>query len=147
MGLATIIKQFFLNAFRELFIYHHNSLEFRAKLFATIIIADEKDNEVCYYDKVDSISKNIYKDSMRQETLLLTTMEYVKKAKDDNGLGIDELIYDIIDELKTTPRYSKKIDVIQLSSIVGCSKDEDSLSYQNSIIQFFGNLKSEKESE
>lgn len=146
MGLATIIKQFFLNAFREIFIYHHNSLEFRAKIFATIIIADDNSEE-CYYDKLKTVSENIYKDPMRQETLLLTAIEYVKKAKDDNGLGIDELIFDIMNEIKNTPRYIKKINISQLRTIIECSKDEDSLSYQENIIRFFENLKIEKKSE
>lgn len=143
MGLVTSIKQFFLNAFREVFIYHHSSLEFRAKIFATIVIADKKGEE-CYYDKLQTASENVYSDPVRQETLLLTTIEYVKKAKDDNGLGIDELILDIVNEIKNTPRYTKKINILQLRSLMECSTDKDSLCYQESIIHFFENLKSEK---
>ena len=54
------IKFKFLSLFREIFIYHHRSLEFRAKVFATIIAAklnpDEEDFETLY-----DISNEIYK--------------------------------------------------------------------------------------
>jgi len=143
MSFAVKFKQFFLNSFRELFVYHHNSLEFRAKLFATLIVADDKSEE-CYFEKVEILASLIYKDTTRQETLLLTTIEYVNKAKLDNGLGIDELIYDIIDTLKVTPRYYKKIDINQLNTFLECSQDADSRSYQENILHFFDNLKKEK---
>lgn len=35
------IKNHFFSAFRELFVHHHGSLEFRAKIFALIISANE----------------------------------------------------------------------------------------------------------
>lgn len=41
MRLIFPIKHHFFSAFRELFVHHHGSLEFRAKLFALVIAANE----------------------------------------------------------------------------------------------------------
>ena len=42
MRLAFKIKHHFFSAFREVFVHHHGSLEFRAKIFALVIAANEK---------------------------------------------------------------------------------------------------------
>ena len=42
MRLNFRIKHHFFSAFRELFVHHHGSLEFRAKVFALVIAANEK---------------------------------------------------------------------------------------------------------
>ena len=143
MKLWIKIKHHFFNAFRELFVHHHSSLEFRAKILALMIASNEEfDSEDC--EIVTEIGQDIYKnDSERVNLLFLSTKELVKKVKDDNGLDIDTLIAHIQKELKYVPRYAKKIDVELLKPIVQLSKDEDTIAYQNNILEFLQDLKEE----
>ena len=102
------LKHFLFRAFREVLLYHHNSLEFRAKLFAALIAANEKYTE-CELAIVQEAGMSIYKDEDRANTLRLTVEEYLGKVVDDNGLAIDQLIETILLDLKKYPRYADKI--------------------------------------
>ena len=59
MKLSFRIKHHFFSAFRELFVHHHGSLEFRAKIFALIIAANE-DVNVESYMIIKEIGMKIY---------------------------------------------------------------------------------------
>jgi len=143
MTLAFKIKNFFLNAFRELFVHHHGSLEFRAKLFALLIAADEEISEP-HYELVKGLGLKIYKnDEDRANLLLMTTKELVKKITDDNNLNYDTLVTHIQQELRLIPRYAKKIDIDLLKPFLRLSKDQDTLSYQENILEFLARLKEE----
>lgn len=144
MAIRFSFKHFLFNAFRELFLYHHGSLEFRAKLFAAVISADEDASE-CEFDLVKKAGMDIYNDEDRSNTLVLTTREMVHKVIEDNGLAIDELVEDIIRDLKTVPRYALKIDLAQLEPLLACQSDPDITAYQKSILRLFGELRSEYE--
>ncbi|HUH43361.1 MAG TPA: hypothetical protein VLZ29_09590 [Sulfurimonas sp.] len=137
------IKNHFFNAFRELFVHHHGSLEFRAKILALIILANEEikpDN----YTIVKNIGMNIYKnDEDRANILMLLTKELVLRVKEDNGLDIDTLVSNIQKELKLSPRYAKKIDVESLEPLLNISHNSDTLAYQNNIIEFLKSIKEE----
>jgi len=50
------LKHHFFTAFRELFVHHHGFLEFRAKVFALIIAADENSDDQ-NYKLVENIGK------------------------------------------------------------------------------------------
>lgn len=137
------IKRFLFSSFRELFIHHHSSLEFRAKLIAVVISADE-DYDISELDNVKQISLEIYKDDNdRAEALQVTTQEYVEKVRSNNGLDIDSLIFDIVKELKTVPRYAKKIDVDYLENLIEYAHDPDTITYQLRIVEMLGRLKKE----
>lgn len=143
MGLSFKLKHHFISAFRELFVHHHGSLEFRAKLFALIISAKEdiKDDN---YVIVKNIGKEIYKDDGdRANLLMLTTQELVQKVKENNGLDIDTLVEHIQKELKIIPRYAKKIDIDSLRQLLDLSHDRDVISYQENILEFLKTLKEE----
>ncbi len=144
MGFGSKFKHHFANAFREIFIYHHSSLEFRAKVFAMIIAANENADE-CEFDLVTKAGMDIYADEDRANTLTLTTREYVKKVHDDNGLDIDRLVNHIVHDLKVVPRYAKKLDPAQLHPIIECSTDEDTTTYQLSMLEFISTLKADYE--
>ena len=144
MALGYKFKHYLFNAFRELFIYHHSSLEFRAKLFALVIAANEH-SEACDYNTVKSIGMAIYNDEDRSNTLTLTTQEFVEKIRQSSGIDVDTLIHDIVQELKVIPRYAKKIDVDQLRQLISCNDDPDTVSYQKSIIAFLERLKRDYE--
>lgn len=141
MRLLFKLKHHFLTAFRELFVHHHGSLEFRAKVFALVIAANE-DSDAQNYVLVKNIGDSIYKDDdERANFLMLTTKENVKKVKDDNGLDIDTLIASIQQDLKVIPRYAKKIDIDELKKFLPLTHDADTLSYQENILEFLQKLK------
>jgi len=141
MTLSFRIKQFFYNAFRELFVYHHNSLEFRAKIFALVISADENPR-VENYIIVKNAGLKIYNNNEdRANLLMLHTKELVKKIKANNGLQSDRLINNIQKELRIVPRYAKKIDTSDLQPLLLLPFDEDTVAYQKNIIEFLESIK------
>lgn len=143
MWLSFKLKNHFFSAFRELFVHHHGSLEFRAKLFALIISSNPDIKDECY-KVVNDIGMIIYKDDAdRANMLVVSTKELVKKVKDNNGLDIDTLIEHIQKELKIIPRYAKKIDIDSLKKIAALAHDRDIISYQENIIEFLQRLKDE----
>jgi len=144
MAVRFSFKYFLFNAFRELFLYHHSSLEFRAKLFAALISADDEANG-CEFDVVKEAGMQIYNDEDRSNTLVLTTREMVEKVLKNNGLDIDELVEDIIRDLRSVPRYALKIDLDHLERLLACQNDPDITAYQRSILRLFGELRSEFE--
>lgn len=135
-------KHYILSAFREIFIYHHNSLLFRAKLFALIIAVDSEDN-VDYYINLKSAGVKIYEDEDRINLLMMTTKEIVKKIKKTDEVNIDKLIESIVQELKDIPRYAKKIDTSLLLPLLQVTYDEETRVYQQRILEFLDNLKAE----
>ncbi len=143
MKLSFRIKHHFFSAFRELFVHHHSSLEFRAKIFALVIAANE-DAKVESYIIVKNIAMSIYpKDKDRADLLMLSTKELVQKIKDNNGLNIDALVTHIQKELRIVPRYAKKIDTDSLRLLINITYDIDTKSYQENILDFLSNLKEE----
>lgn len=136
------LKHYILSAFREIFIYHHNSLFFRAKLFALLIVVDDEEY-ADYYINLRSAALKIYEDTDRAELLVLTTKELVQKVKKSNELNADKLIESIVQELKDIPRYAKKIDKEILTSLLEVTHNEEVKVYQERIVEFLDNLKTE----
>jgi len=143
MRLGFRIKHHFFSAFREFFVHHHGSLEFRAKIFALVIAANSKAS-VENFIVVKDIGMHIYdSDEDRSNLLMISTKEMVQKVKDDNGLDIDLLVSSIQKELKIVPRYAKKIDIKALKPLLLLTHDEDTYSYQENILEFLEKLKDE----
>lgn len=143
MRLSFKIKHYFLSAFRELFVHHHGSLNFRAKVFALVIAANEK-AKVENYIIVKDIALKIYDgDNDRATFLMNSTKELVDKVKENNGFNIDSLVQNIQNELKIVPRYAKKIDVDALRPLLQLTRDEDTRTYQESILEFLQTTKDE----
>ena len=141
MKLSFRIKHYFFNAFRELFVHHHGSLAFRAKLFALMIAANEKP-KIENFILVKELATKIYKkDKDRANLLLLTTKELVEKVKTKNSLDLDLLIERIQQELKIVPRYAQKIEIEDLEKFLTLANDEDTVAYQNNILEFLKKLK------
>ncbi len=136
------LRHYIFSAFRELFIYHHSSLIFRAKLFALIIAVDDEES-VDYYINLRSAALKIYTDEDIADILVHTTKEIVKKIKKSNELHVDKLIESIVQELKDIPRYAKKIDKSLLSPLLQVTYDEETKVYQERIVEFLDNLKAE----
>lgn len=143
MRLGFRLKHYLFNAFRELFVHHHGSLEFRAKIFALIIAADEK-SKVENFIIVKDLGLHIYDgDEDRANLLLLTTKELVQKVRENNGLNVDTLVTSIQQELRIVPRYAKKIDTKALRPLLALTQNEDTLSYQENILEFLDKLKND----
>ncbi|WP_373003359.1 hypothetical protein [Sulfurimonas sp.] len=143
MRLSFKLKHHFFSAFREFFVHHHGSLEFRAKIFALIIVSNEEISDDSYLI-VKNAGMDIYhNDEDRANLLMLSTKELVKKVQDNNGLDIDTLVSHIQKELKIIPRYAKKIDIDSLHPIVDLTRDRDTISYQENILEFLKKLKEE----
>ncbi len=143
MKLSFRIKHHFFSAFREFFVHHHGSLEFRAKIFALVIAANEQ-TKVESFVIVQDIAMNIYNgDTERANLLMISTKELVQKVRDNNGLNIDNLINNILHDLKIVPRYAKKIDIKALKPLTQLTYDEDTVSYQNNILEFLQTTKDE----
>ncbi|MCW8838040.1 MAG: hypothetical protein OQK11_04985, partial [Thiovulaceae bacterium] len=109
MANKSNLKHRFFSAFREIFVHHHGSLEFRAKIIALIVASFEDTiyDEAEAYNLIREYALKLYGDENRADLLVLTTKELVKKVYDKNGLDIDTLISNIQKELKIVPRYAK----------------------------------------
>ena len=143
MRLSFRLKHHFFSAFREFFVHHHGSLEFRAKVFA-LVIAANLDSTVESYVKVKEIGLEIYQnDEERANLLMITTKEKVDMVKDNNGLDIDILVANIQKDLKIVPRYAKKINIDELKRLIPLSYDVDIISYQENILEFLETLKND----
>ncbi len=134
------IKGWFLSFFREVFVYHNSSLEFRAKLLAAMIGANQH-MDGCELKLLDKIAKEIYADDeARVDVLTRTTQEYVKKIIEHNGLELNELIKSIDRELKEEKRFCDKINIERLSRFLECSKgDEETQLTQTRILEYLQN--------
>ena len=140
MQLFQKIKHFFRYHFREFFVYHHSSLEFRAKLFAVVAGADEKFSKQ-EYTIIKEQAKKIYDDPNRIETLLSTIEEYIHIIQEKNTLGVDELAKDIEKLVRRNRRFVAKIDTALLMPLVEVQTDQDTKDYQRHIIEFLEQVK------
>ncbi len=134
------LKIWFLTFFRDIFVYHNSSLEFRAKLFAAIIGAN-RDVDACEEEILEEVAKEIYPDDeARANVLVRTTKEYVNKIIQNNGLDLNELILAIDQELKEVRRFCDKVDIGRLERFLVCSEnDEETQMIQRRILEFLEN--------
>ncbi|WP_291950159.1 hypothetical protein [Campylobacter sp.] len=124
----------FLSKFREIFVPSHLSLEFRAKSFAAIIVANKNIKQESW-DILNEISKEVYpKDKSRQAVLVQTTKEYIDLVL-KNKLSLDSLLKNIAFLLKTHPRYAQKINFNRLKCFL--DKNEEESLIQQRVIEFF----------
>jgi len=130
--------------FREFLVYHHDSLEFRAKLLTLMISSNSKVCE-CEEQKLKEIAYKIYpKESERAEVMIATVAEYHQKIITNNGLNFEHLIQQVAKDIKTVKRFSKKIDIGLLVELHQCVKDDpENYIFQTRIIEFLQNLKDE----
>lgn len=131
-------KLHFLSIFRELFVPHYRSLEFRAKILTAMLIAKKSITESDYQD-LEEIAKDIYgNDKKRIHILVQTVKEYVDKINQGGELNLDNLLKDIDYELKSIKRYVKKIDFEHLRRLM-INSDEVDAHFQQQVYEFFLN--------
>ena len=136
-------KRNFMKMFRELLVYHHSSLEYRAKVL-TLMISANGDICECEKQKLKEIAKSIYADDEERAELLIDTVnEYHTKIVTNNGLNFEDLIQSVERETKRVPRFVKKIDMSLLMQLHECMDDEEDVLFQERIIEFLQTLKDE----
>ena len=137
------LKRNFIKMFRELLVYHHSSLEYRAKILTLMVSSDDMINE-CEEQALKEIVHHIYRDDTdRAELLLDTVKEYHEKIVTDNGLDFEHLVNEVVHESRTVNRYVEKIDFELLAKLQRCMKEEEDIIFQERIIEFLIMLKEE----
>ena len=135
MSIFSMFKIKFLSFFRDIFIYHTSSLEFRAKIFAAVISVNNKINE-CEEKILTELSNKIYKNSARAQLLVQVTHEYIDKIVEKNELDLNALIKNIDNDIKEHKRFAYKINIKDLKRFLECNIDEEIQIIQQRIIEF-----------
>lgn len=131
------IKLRFLSAFRDFFVYHHKSLEFRAKIFAAIISAKFDPDEDDFFILNDIVNEIYENDQTRKDFLIQTVREYVARVKRNDRITLDTLLLSIDKDMKDHKRYAKKIDFSHLRRLMsGC---EEEILVQQRVYEFLIN--------
>ncbi len=134
-----------MKMFREFLVYHHSSLEFRAKLL-TLMVSSNGEMCECEKQKLKEIADTIYHDDPERAALLVDMVkEFHNKIITDNGLNFEHLIQQVAREVKEVKRFCNKIDIDLLMQLHTCmdDEDEDEKLFQMRIIEFLQALKSE----
>lgn len=138
-SLKRTLKKFF----REFLVYHHSSLEYRAKILTLMVSSNGKISE-CEKEKLKEIAHSIYNDDMERAELLIDTVyEYHKKIITRNGLDFEHLIQLVGRETKEVKRFADKIDISLLQQLHVCVDEEEDRLFQDRIIEFLQTLKDE----
>ena len=126
--------------FREFLVYHHSSLEYRAKLLTLMITSNGEINE-CEEEKLKEIAHIIYRDDTdRADVLVDTVNEYHNKIITNNGLNFEDLVKIIERDTKKIPRFVKKIDIDLLKKLNECIDDDEDRLFQEHILEFLETL-------
>jgi len=137
------LKRTIRKMFREFLVYHHSSLEYRAKILTLMVSANGEICE-CEKQKLKEIAQCIYGDDMdRAELLTDTVNEYHNKIVTNNGLNFEHLIQIVTRETKEVKRFANKIDIAPLRELQGCAEEEEDALFQERIIEFLETLKTE----
>lgn len=138
-------KRNFMKMFREFLVYHHSSLEFRAKIITLIVSSNGVINE-CEKQKLKEIAYRIYADDdERAELLIATVNEYHMKIITNNGLDFEHLVQLVAKEVRQVKRFHEKIDIdmlLQLHYCI-CEDDKEDQLFQKRILEFLQGLKDE----
>jgi hypothetical protein len=132
-----------MKMFRELLVYHHSSLEYRAKVL-TLMISSNGEICECEKQKLKEIAHSIYGDDQERAELLIDTVnEYHTKIITNNGLNFEDLIQLVERETREVPRFTSKIDIGLLIQLQECIDNEEDSLFQQRIIEFLQSLKDE----
>jgi len=137
------LKRTVKKVFREFLVYHHSSLEYRAKILTLVISSNGAICE-CEKQKLKEIAQSIYGDDQERAELLLDTVnEYHTKIITQNGLDFEHLIQLVEKETKAVKRFAGKIDMKLLMQLHECMDSEEDILFQERILEFLQGLKDE----
>jgi len=137
------LKRAIMKMFREFLVYHHSSLEFRAKLLTLMVSSDGEMCE-CEKQKLKEIAHEIYADDPERAELLIDAVkEFHTKIVTDNGLDFEHLVQQVNKEVHEVKRFCEKIDIGLLMRLHECvdEEDEEAKLFQMRIIEFLQDLK------
>ena len=137
------LKRTIMKMFREFLVYHHSSLEFRAKLL-TLMVSSNGEMCECEKQKLKEIANTIYHDDPERAALLVDMVkEFHSKIVTDNGLNFEHLIQQVAQEVKEVKRFCNKIDIDLLMQLHECMDDEaeEEKLFQMRIVEFLQGLK------
>ena len=141
--MVKTLKRNVMKMFRELLVYHHSSLEFRAKIL-TLMISANGDICECEKQKLKEIAHSIYGDDQDRADLLIDTVnEYHTKIITNNGLDFEHLIQLVQRETREVKRFCEKIDMDLLMKLHECMDNEEDILFQKRILEFLQNIKDE----
>jgi len=127
--------------FRELLVYHHSSLEYRAKIL-TLMVSANGEISPCEEERLETIARTIYgEENDRAELLIATVQEYHTKIITNNGLDFEHLIQLVAKETREVKRFAQKIDIPQLMQLHHCMEGEENILFQKRILEFLEQLK------
>ncbi len=142
--MSTSLKHKLINMFREVLLYHSDSLAFRARLFTLLVLGNGDKINACEEAKLREVAHTLYPDDHdRAEVLLEAVHEFYDKVTENNNLVYDSLIKRIADDVKNTPRYTRKIDTKLFATFKECIDDEEERIFHDRIITFLNDLKEE----
>jgi hypothetical protein len=142
--MATSLKHKLINMFRELILYHSDSLAFRAKLLTLLVVGNGDTINACEEEKLQQIAQAMYPDDYdRAQVLIEAVHEFYDKITEHNNLDYDSLIYSIEKDLRQSPRYVHKIDTQLFSRLRVCIDDEEEQIFHERILAFLDNAKEE----
>jgi hypothetical protein len=142
--MPTSFKYKVINMFREVLLYHSDSLAFRAKLLTLLVLGNGDIINECEHSKLQEISHTLYPDDPdRAKVLLEAIHEFYDKITERNNLVYDSLIYSINDDVKRKPRFADKIDTELFGILKECIADEEEQIFHDRIITYLENLKDE----
>ncbi len=138
------LKRTIRKMFREFLVYHHSSMEYRAKIL-TLMISSNGEISECEKQKLKEIACSIYENQERAEILIDTVYEYHEKILTNNGLDFEHLIQLVVKETKEVKRFAKKIDIDLLKMLKECTSEEaeEDVLFQERILEFLQDLKDE----
>jgi DNA-binding Lrp family transcriptional regulator len=145
MTMFKTIKRGVMKMFREFLVYHHSSLEFRAKIL-TLVVSSNGEICACEERVLEEIAHRIYMEDDDRATLLVDTVyEYHHKIVTSNGLEFEHLVQHIAQEIKKVKRFCNKIAMSDLKALHECTsqEDEEAWLFQERILEFLESLQTE----
>jgi len=139
------IRTWLISSFREIFLYHYRSLEFRAKIFALIIAAGTNEKKEYSLERLKEVASEIYvDDKKRQEVLIRTTKEYICKILNNPRFGFDDFVKDVDLNVKIKKELIDKINLDHIRRFVKDNISEDKKILQLRVYEFFEGLAGKK---
>ncbi|MDR1975592.1 MAG: hypothetical protein LBQ18_01220 [Campylobacteraceae bacterium] len=131
------VKTWLLTSFRELFLYHYKSLEFRAELFALIIAPSCKSAKECDFTTLKEVAAQIYGgDRHRQEVFLNIVKEYAAMILRNAPASYNEAVKDINRKIKANKGFALKINMNHINRFLKADISEDKQLLQRRIAEF-----------
>ena len=142
--MSTSLKHKILNMFREVLLYHSDSLAFRAKLLTLLILGNDETINDCEETKLQEVAQALYpEDHDRAQVLIEAVHEFYDKITENNNLVYDSLIKSIAKDVREKPRFAQKIQPELFARFKPCIDDEDERIFHERILEFLQNLKEE----